>query len=258
MVTVTSFGMIMQGEGQKMSSWIRKRFSYTNIVVTGVLMFAMSGGAYAASKVLITSTKQIKPSVLKELRGKAGANGAPGSAGPQGAAGAPGSAGPQGAAGAKGDTGAQGVPGNEGTEGKTGYAETLPSGKTLEGQWSASGWNGTTEQHSVGIVSTAVSFPFRVENETHEGPIVHYIKKEGITPQGCTGTAKNPGAARGHLCVFASVETENLLGVTVCDYSLTNSCAPNTKANPAGFVIQSIVTGEGLVNVAGTWAVTAE
>jgi hypothetical protein len=140
----------------------------------------------------------------------------------------------------------------------TGYAETLPSGKTLKGQWSASGWNGTTEQHSVGIVSGAVSFASRVENETHEGPVIHYVKKEEATPTGCTGDAENPGAAPGSLCVFASVETTNLLSITVCDYSLPNSCAALAKANPAGFVIQSVVTGEGLVNAAGTWAVTAE
>ena len=39
-------------------------------MATLALIFAMSGGAYAASHYLITSTKQIKPSVLGHLKGK--------------------------------------------------------------------------------------------------------------------------------------------------------------------------------------------
>jgi hypothetical protein len=55
---------------------MRGRLSYANVVVTLALVFAMSGGAFAAGRYLITSTKQIKPSVLKQLQGKAGAIGA--------------------------------------------------------------------------------------------------------------------------------------------------------------------------------------
>ena len=47
-----------------MFSRIRKRLTYANVAMTMALVFAMSGGAYAAKKYVITSTKQIKPSVL--------------------------------------------------------------------------------------------------------------------------------------------------------------------------------------------------
>jgi hypothetical protein len=54
------------------------------------LVFAMTGGAYAANHYVITSTRQIKPSVLKKKAkgktGPAGPNGAPGATGPAGAA----------------------------------------------------------------------------------------------------------------------------------------------------------------------------
>ena len=79
-----------------MFSRIRRRLSYTNVLMTLALVFAMSGGAYAAGRYVITSTKQIKPSVLKQLQGKAGP------------AGADGAAGQTGATGAKGETGAKG------------------------------------------------------------------------------------------------------------------------------------------------------
>jgi hypothetical protein len=81
---------------------IRKRLTWANVAMTLALVFAMSGGAYAAKRYLITSTKQISPKVLKTLQGKAGPAGAPGTQGPVGATGkdgAPGSPGEKGAPG---------------------------------------------------------------------------------------------------------------------------------------------------------------
>jgi hypothetical protein len=59
-----------------------KRFKrhVTPSMVLGVvaLVFAMTGGAYAVGKYVITSKKQMKPSVLSQLKGKAGGKGAAG------------------------------------------------------------------------------------------------------------------------------------------------------------------------------------
>ena len=93
---------------------IRTRINATTVVAVLALVFAMTGGAYAAKKYLITSTKQISPSVLKSLQGKAGAagaNGAQGAAGPAGPVGPQGAAGAAGAKGEKGDAGSAGAPG---------------------------------------------------------------------------------------------------------------------------------------------------
>ncbi len=94
-----------------MFSALRSRLSYANVVATLALVFAMSGGALAASKFLITSTKQIKPSVLSQLKGRGGARGPVGPVGPAGPAGAQGPQGAQGAAGAGGKAGADGAAG---------------------------------------------------------------------------------------------------------------------------------------------------
>ncbi|HEY7891799.1 MAG TPA: hypothetical protein VIC05_06270 [Solirubrobacteraceae bacterium] len=94
---------------------IRKRLTYANVAMTLALVFAMSGGAYAAKHYVITSTKQIKPSVVKELKGKSGLVGLEGKQGP---------AGPQGPKGDKGDKGPQGPEGKEGKEGTNGESVT--------------------------------------------------------------------------------------------------------------------------------------
>ncbi len=88
-----------------MFSGVRRRITYANIVATLALVFAMTGAAVAAKHYLITSTKQISPSVLKGLRGHNGKSGPTGATGPQGTAGTAGSAGkegPQGPAGPQG------------------------------------------------------------------------------------------------------------------------------------------------------------
>jgi hypothetical protein len=147
-----------------MFSVLRRRLTYTNVGVTLALFFSMSGGALAASHYLITSTKQIKPSVLSALKGKAGAAGAAGANGANGAVGPQGLQGPEGKAAANGAAGESVVSaalkpkeggcaeggskftvggkettacnGKNGTNGTTGFTETLPEGKTETGTWS--------------------------------------------------------------------------------------------------------------------------
>jgi hypothetical protein len=79
-----------------MPSALRSRLTYANVVATLALVFAMSGGALAATHYLITSTKQISPKVLKKLEGREGAAGATGKEGAAGKAGANGASGSNG------------------------------------------------------------------------------------------------------------------------------------------------------------------
>ncbi len=84
---------------------LRRRLTYANVAATLALLFAMSGGAVAATHYLISSTRQISPKVLKQLRGGTGAKGPAGATGP---------AGPAGPAGAAGKAGIQGIEGPRG------------------------------------------------------------------------------------------------------------------------------------------------
>jgi hypothetical protein len=76
-----------------------------NLVAWLALFVALGGTSLAAKHYVITSTKQIKPSVLKQLKGNAGLRGPNGSAGPNG------SPGPKGEPGSAGPVGPQGPPG---------------------------------------------------------------------------------------------------------------------------------------------------
>src|SRR4051794_434275 len=86
------------------------------LVIAVVALFIALGGTAFGAHFLITSTSQIKPSVLKKLRAKRGP------AGVKGATGASGPAGPAGPQGKEGATGKEGAPGIEGTPGKEGPA----------------------------------------------------------------------------------------------------------------------------------------
>jgi Collagen triple helix repeat (20 copies) len=253
-----------------MLSAIRRRLTYTNVAVTLALVFAMSGGAYAASRYVITSTKQIKPSVLAQLKGKAGANGANGAQGPAGAQGPTGAqgpagpAGPQGPAGATGETGKEGKAGTNGKNGANGKngtfgSEPLPQGQTLRGVYAASGF-GEAEypvEPGFGQAITGVTFADAVPGE----PSRYYIKlgegegeaeeNKSVIPAHCKGNNENPGAVEGNLCVFAQSEV---------NVSPLVAVAPLLQGSPQssiGFDIRGISAAKGYILLSGTWAVTA-
>ncbi len=257
----------------------RMHVSPATAIASLALVFAMSGGAYAASRYVITSTKQVSPKVLKALKGKAGASGAPGvvgaigasgSQGPQGPAGAPGPQGPQGS---KGETGPKGENGKDGT---TGFTTTLPQGATLKGEWSI------IDSQAHEIVGTSVSFGIPVENEAGEAPVPHLIRADGkeliakgeseveeVTSTNCPGSAAAPTANPGALCVYEREEIglKASLGnkgfPMVCSFaseglaSCLGEAGVHPKADPSGFGLVAEATGS-LVVADGTWAVTAE
>jgi hypothetical protein len=270
-----------------MLSIIRRHFTYTNIAVILALLFAMSGGAYAAGKYLITSTKQISPKVLKALKGSNGTNGAAGPAGAAGASGPQGPAGPQGPGGAKGENGASGAPGTNGVSvtskelakgsctNKEGGSEfTSATGKTFacngkEGSpWTAGGTlpKGSSEtgvwaephlvEYNTGkaqVFFVPISFTIPLPAEIPQANI-HFIEPKQAPPPGCKGTVANPEAEPGNLCIFASVE-EGTGNPTIVDPE--NESASST-AGPRGtlLVFTVVENSEAILALRGTWVVT--
>jgi hypothetical protein len=241
-----------------MFSMLRQRITVVSLIATVAVAFAMSGGALAAKKYLITSTKQISPGVLKKLKG------AKGPAGPVGSAGPVGPAGPAGPAGAKGDSGPVGPQGPAGPAGP--LLQTLTSGKTLSGFWGARSWEDLER------VGATISFPFPVD----PAPTLYFIRSDGesgyfrtsdptvipgetaglLTPElideNCPGSAGEPLAEPGFLCVY--VETQLRLEV--------DPAAPDTGliqvSHPNSYGVLLPLTGEGADGyMTGTWAVTA-
>jgi hypothetical protein len=273
---------------------IRRRihFSPATAIASLALVFAMTGGAYAAKKYLITSTKQISPSVLKSLQGKAGpagANGAQGPAGPQGPAGAKGE---NGAAGASGTNGAPGTSvtsavlakGNKeckegGSEfkaagsttfacnGKNGTFEGqfLPAGKSLKGVWAAASWGEEPfPEAGVGVAKDAVSFPLPVS------PVIQQEHIEQVGHEEGEGEAKENlpeeevGGKKVKVCTgnyTNPVAAEGYLCVFV--QSETNAFGRQVSLGGSGettlgFTVSAYSAAKGRIVMEGSWAVTAE
>jgi hypothetical protein len=217
-----------------MFSALRRRLTYTNVGVTLALFFSMSGGALAASHYLITSTKQIKPSVLSALKGKAGAagaNGVAGATGPAGPTGGPGAKGETGATGPQGSEGKEGPPGKNGTNGTTGFTATLPEGKTETGTWSfGDARTEGTEEYAAYTAWVPVSFNVPLASAL-EGTSVHFLAEHILScvepneparkeceesnkgveeeqkenKEACPGSAAEPTAEPGNLCVYETL-----------------------------------------------------
>jgi hypothetical protein len=256
------------GEGFLMLRRLWGRVGYVNVLLVTVLVFAMSGGAFAAKKFLITSTKEISPKVLKALRGKRGPAGNPGLVGPAGPSG------PQGPAGAVGSNGKDGAAGGNGISvtsapepagsnckfggskfvsigaatyacnGETGFTETLPKGKTEMGSWSL---ENPPANPTLGVSFPLTSISFVIPLES--APAAHFLKAgeepTGPTSEQCPGSAKEPKAAEGQLCVYAQAELNAPSGINPEPHSYGAVLAGEPGAAPGGVAY-------------GSWAVTAE
>jgi hypothetical protein len=237
-----------------MFSVIRRRVTPATAIATLALVFAMTGGAYAAKKYLITSTKQISPSVLKSLQGKAGAPGAAGTKGPTGPQGPAGANGGNGTSGEKGETGPAGQAGPTGAAGKAGKdgspwtaGGTLPGEATETGTWVLGALPPQTEEP----VFVSISFPVRLSVPLDENH-VHYIKPGETAPAGCTGgTASAPTAEPGNLCVYAGAQF-----FTTFVLLFKADSEEERGTSTAGAILE--MKGKEGSEAWGTWAVTGE
>lgn len=239
---------------------IRKHATGANIAVVIALVFAMSGGAYAAKKYLITSIKQIKPSVVAQLKGNAGPagkDGAQGPAGPVGKEGAQGLQGVQGEKGKDGSNGAAGATGPAGAKGATGATGptgapwpaggVLPPGATETGQWGTF----TTAAAAEELKVNTISFPIPLE----AAPAVTFIKVGDSVPSQCAGgSAASPKAANGNLCIFEGESAIHHAGNLKFAAAIDGTGDFGVARTGAEMLFATTAAGE--VSAEGSWAVT--
>lgn len=257
-----------------MFSILRNRLGIPGVISIIALVFALAGGAYAASSqhhrkrmgYVITRLSQIKPSVQKKLRGPRGhkgARGKPGPIGPEGVAGKDGAAGANGLNGASGKDGTsvtsadfvgeegpceEGGAKFESASSEPAYAcngspwtpdGTLPTGAMLTGVWT------TASGSSEAIGSAVISFPLRLSASISASDITIY--EQGAEPGtgSCPGSPSEPSAATtGKLCVYTSNEE-----------GVVKFGALAAADGKSGAILNYQVSGGPLANARGTWAI---
>jgi hypothetical protein len=231
---------------------VQKLTRSTNLLLVVAIIFAMTGGAFAATKtkIIITSTSQISKPVLKKLEkpgapGKEGAVGKEGLPGKQGEPGKEGKEGKEGKQGEPGKEGKQGEPGKEGKEGS--FGGPLLSEKTETGTWDLSAGK-------EGVPVSQIGFTARLKAALGSSQ-VHYVGETG-NGSTCPGSAANPEAEPGNLCVYEEFSQEIKTGPSIVDSS-SSLFAPKIGASVAGaIIIFSRESVESTPFAYGTWAVT--
>jgi hypothetical protein len=273
-----------------MYSRIREQFSTTAVILSIVaLVFALSGGAYAASQAQTSKTKVVKgPPGPRGKPGKAGATGQAGPAGPKGDTGAQGAGGAQGAPGQNGksvvvtpiepeegkceeragaEVGVEGsatttevCDGEEGPEGSPWTAGgTLPVGKTETGAWSFNASEADGE-----MILAEIGFPIKLAARLEGTEKVHFQPPSSAEESAqnafkavCPSSVVNPTAVSGHLCVYYNEFGSGLTNATFTEITVPY-IIQEPGASTTGAILRFSYSG-GLEESAsgfGTWAVT--
>ena len=253
-----------------MFSMMRRRLhlSPSMAIAFVALVFALTGASFAAgtnggngghgttataAKSKAKAKGKAGPRGPAGPQGKTGPAGATGPTGATGAQGPQGGIGPQGTAGAKGETGEAGPKGETGSPGAPGAAgaqgepwspnSQLPSGATETGTWTAQLGEGEVRW-------VPLSFPVQLAGEL-EAAAVH------IAPNAaCPGTAKEPKATPGNLCVYVGLNAGSKVKATgIFNPAMTASPTPGAASGGAVLLVNSSESG---ALAFGTWAVTAK
>jgi hypothetical protein len=239
------------------------------IIAIVALVAAMTGGAYAAKSGLSgKQKKEVAKIAKKEAKkyAKAGKTGATGSAGPAGAKGDAGATGAGGATGPQGPQGPQGPAGPEGAEGPEGPGGSpwavgdLPKDATETGVWAFGQTAAALSQLKIPI-----SFTVPLSGSLGEAA-VHFINPAGkeavlnkttFTPEEidsvhCSGTAAEPKADSGNLCIYAKTLTKATI---LSNFSILNAGTGNAGANETGAIVSASEVQVGALGQ-GTYAVT--
>ncbi len=248
-----------------MFSIFRNRFGVPGVISVIALVFAMFGGAYAASNSSGGSKATASAKAKKGPRGPRGPKGPPGATGPTGPQG------PAGPAGANGKDGANGADGQsvtvtslptgqcangqggakftvggqeaEACNGETGFTESLPEGKTETGTFAVQAEEGGPAP----IVPISFNIPLAAGlDQAH----VHFVTAPGGS---CTGSASNPTAASGHLCVYKSIGNGLVISATE---GFIKPDFSDLGAGPTGTLLGFEAPTAPVSTVFGAWAVT--
>lgn len=119
-------------------------------------------------------------------------------------------------------------------------AKYVAKQRTYRGQYMFSGAGAGA------LASTHVSFGTTLA----AAPVAHFIPSGGAVPAGCSGTAAQPGADPGNLCVFEAV------AVNMGPRFVTNLGFTANTATPVGAHLFGSVAAAGSGYAAGTWAMT--
>jgi hypothetical protein len=276
-----------------MFSTLRNRFGIPGVISVIALVFAMLGGAYAASN---DGGGGKATASAKAKRGPRGPKGATGPAGPAGAQGPAGPAGPVGANGANGEKGATGtngtsvtvtneasnpsapcgIPGGikvksanpdafvcNGEDGAPGIDGspwtldgTLPSGATETGVWSFSGIKNTEPPSSYPLFGALSSISFTI-------PLAAPLDSGHVVFVPTPAAAENPDPTH---CAGSAASPSAVSGY-LCVYEQTSGglsnplvLAPNSLQKGTGktgtLVVYPSVSSELAPFAYGTWAVT--
>ena len=117
---------------------------------------------------------------------------------------------------------------------------TVPEGTTITGVWAI-------RSSEAGTAWESVSFGFVLR----DAPAVHYVPAEGPDIEGCPGTAADPQASPGHLCVYEALAA-NVGGEGCVGSPVTEECG---VGNENGFIVARQSEMEGEWHAVGTWAV---